>query len=645
VTHVPVADGYALAVEAYCHGLMPDPELWVDEWAEEHMRIPTGAERGKYRVARTPFAREVMRVLSPAHPARRIVAMVASQLMKTQVGLNWLGALADQAPANGLVLLPTLPLAKRVSSRVDKTIQAVPRLREVFVPPRSRDARYTIDTKETRDGSAWYVTTAGSASNLAEIPCRYIYGDEIDRWDVDVDGEGDPIDLAEARTSTFGRHAKIYYTSTPTVEKASRIEALFLTSDQRHYFVPCPECGHWQTLEWEHVTTLDDGAVRYACAGCGALIPESAKVQMLERGEWRATADGDGETVGFHLSALYAPPGWVSWQALAKQYAKAKAALDAGDPEPMQVFWNTRLARTWNNTQEMTKPGELQARAEPYPLRQAPADVLVLTGAVDVQANRLELLLLGWGEGLERWVVDHHVLMGDPSDLATWSALEEYLLRPVAHASGRPMLPRAVCIDSGGHHTQEVYEFTRVRRRRGVLAVKGASKTGRPVIAQRPSKVDVTTRGTLQKWGAELWVVGTDTAKDWLMHRMKLTAGPGALHFSADLPEDFYAQLVAERKLTRYVKGFKRAEWVKAKADRNEALDLAVYNLAAAHYLGLHRYQPHDWSRLRAALNPPQADLFAAPTPTAEAPAPPRTDQPTAATPPPRAPRRAPLIR
>ena len=610
-----IADGGLAYHAAYCRGLKPDPVLWVDEWAEEHMRIPLGAEKGKYRAARTPFAREVMRVLSPSHPARRVVAMVASQLMKTQVGLNWVGAVAAEAPANVLVLLPTLPLAKRVASRIDKTVQAVPRLREVFVPPRSRDARYTIDTKETVSGAAVFVTTAGAASNLAEIPVRYLYGDEIDRWEASVDGEGDPVDLAEARTSTFGRHAKIYYTSTPTVEKGSRIADLFAASDQRRYFVPCPECGEAQVLEWENVQVLDDGDVRYGCTGCGALIPESAKQKMLAAGEWRATAAGDGETVGFHLSALYAPPGWVSWHGLAKQYAKAKVALERGDPEPMQVFWNTRLARTWSDTQEMTAPQELQARAEPYPLRTAPAGALVLTGAVDVQSNRLEIDLYGWGEGLERWLVDHQVIVGDPADRATWAALDEYLLRPVMHAWGQPLLPRAVCVDSGGHHTQEVYEYTRTRRARRVLAVKGASKPGRPVIAQRPSKVDVTYRGTLQKWGAELWVVGVDVAKDWLMHRMKLEAGPGALHFPAELPEEWFAQLVAERKHTRYVKGFKRTEWVKAKADRNEALDLAVYNLAAAQYLGLHRYQPGDWQQERERLSPPPAEPVAKPKP------------------------------
>jgi len=366
-----IADGAAVYLEAFCRGLRPDPSLWIDEWAEEHMRIPraAGAEHGKYRVSRTPFARDPMRSLSPSHPARRVVAMVASQLMKTQVAINWLAAVSHEAPANILVLLPTLSLAKRVSSRLGKTIEEVPELREIYAAPRSRDARNTIDTKEFSGGTL-YITTAGSAANLAEIPVRYLYCDEVDRWDMDVQGEGDPGELAEARGSTYGRKFKAYYTSSPTVAGVSRIELLFRSSDQRHYYVPCPECGHMQTLVWERMHWESDfSRARYACVACGSLIEERHKQAMLSAGEWRPHADGDGETVGYYLSALYAPIGWVSWTGLAKQHAKALAARDRGDPEKMQVFWNTRLGLPWDDASERTAPKELQARAEDYELR------------------------------------------------------------------------------------------------------------------------------------------------------------------------------------------------------------------------------------------------------------------------------------
>ncbi|WP_043309551.1 phage terminase large subunit family protein [Pseudomonas sp. ML96] len=617
----PYADGTAAYLAAYRRGLMPDPELWIDEWADQFQMIPpdTGAaEPGKYHTDRTPYAREVQRCLSPVYPSKRVVTMIASQLMKTQVALNWIGGCIHMAPANILVLLPTEKLSKRVSGRIDKTIKAVPVLSSRVAKSRSRDARNTLDTKEF-EGGALYCATAASSSNLAELSARYVYGDEIDRWELDVDNDGDPVKQAEARGSTFGRRAKFYYSSSPTLKGVSRISDLFEQGDQRHFYVPCPHCGTYQVLDWEGLKYLDDyRQVLYQCCmpGC-ALIEEHHKSAMLEAGEWRAHAVGDGETVSFTLSAMYAPPGWLSWTDMAKEYDEAKKLQDKGDPGSMQVFYNTRLAKVWDSAEEMTKADELRQRAEAegHRLGQVPAGALILTAAVDTQHNRLELLVIGWGEGMERWTVDFQVIPGDPADLRTWALLDEALKARYRHVSGVDLSICATCIDSGGHHTDEVYQFTRLRRWRNVLAVKGSSKRGRPVLAQRPSKVDVTSRGNTEKQGAELWMIGTDTAKDWIYNRYPLEEGPGALHFSADLPAEFFDQCVAERKVVRYVKGYRRVEWVKAKSERNEALDLMVYNLAAAQFLGLHKYHEPQWSALRASVG--QGSLFAERTPPA----------------------------
>ncbi|MGE8309730.1 MAG: phage terminase large subunit family protein [Pseudomonas protegens] len=608
-------DGAEVYREAYFRGLQPDPDVWIDEWADEYMRIPrdTGAaEPGQYRTSRTPYAREPMRCLSPAHPCKRVVTMVASQLMKTQIALNWIGGLIHMAPSNILTLLPSLGLAKRVSSRIGKTIKATPVLRERVASSRSRDSRNTMDTKEFEGGSL-YVTTAGSAANLAELSARYVYGDEVDRWEVDVGEEGDPIELAETRGSTFGRNAKFYFSSSPTIKGASRISDLFESSDQRYYYVPCPHCGHRQVLEWERLLySADFTMAHYQCAGpeCDVLIEEHHKGWMLAQGEWRSHAQGDGETVGFHLNALYSPPGWMDWRTLARQFEKAKTAQAKGDLEPMQVFYNTRLAKVWDSAQEQTKAHVLRdrARLESYCLGSMPAGVLMLTAAVDVQANRLELMVMGFGVGMERWVIDHQVIWGDPANEQTWAVLDGKLKARYRHPCGVGLAILAAGVDSGGHHTDEVYQFCRLRRWRNVFAIKGASKPGRPVIAQRPSMVDVTWKGQTERNGAELWFVGTDTAKDWIYNRYPFESGPGALHFANDLPDEFFDQCVAESKVARYVKGHKRIEWVKGKADRNEALDLMVYCLAMAHYLGINRYLESDWDRVRQAMA--QSGLF-----------------------------------
>jgi phage terminase large subunit GpA-like protein len=643
-------DGAAVYREAYFRGLRPEPDVWIDQWADEFMRIPRdagAAEPGQYRTARTPYAREPMRCLSPAHPCKRVVTMVASQLMKTQIALNWIGGLIHMAPSNILTLLPSLGLAKRVSSRIGKTIKATPVLRERVAANRSRDARNTMDTKEFEGGSL-YVTTAGSAANLSELSARYIYGDEVDRWVVDVGEEGDPIELAETRGSTFGRNAKFYFSSSPTIRGASRIADLFETSDQRFYYVPCPTCGHMQVLEWERLRySTDCQLAHYECAGpdCDVLIEEHHKGEMLAKGEWRAHAEGDGETVGFNLNALYSPPGWTGWASLAKQFEKAKTAMSRGDLEPMQVFYNTRLAKVWDSAQEQTKADVLMARArlETYGLGSMPFAVLMLTASVDVQANRLEFMVVGWGAGMERWIIDYQVIWGDPSDERTWAVLDDKLKARYPHPCGAELTIRAAGIDSGGNHTDEVYQFCRLRRWRNIFAVKGASKPGRPVIAQRPSMMDVTWKGLTERKGVELWFIGTDTAKDWIYNRYPVEDGPGALHFANDLPDDFFAQCVAERKVTRYVKGYKKIEWVKGKAERNEALDLMVYSLAMAHYLGLNRYKEHDWERVKNALfqaAPPGEKAVT--TERISTPAPPG-QQPADTVPPPPKPAAAPL--
>ena len=238
-----------LALSVISRAMLPDPALWVDDWSELHMRIPPesgAAEPGPYRVARTPFAREVMRVLSPEHTAQRVVVMGPSQLFKTQTFLNWLMAVIDGAPGNAIAMMPSGDLAKRLSSRVEKTIRAIDHVSKKVAAPRSRNAKNTINVKDF-NGGTFYCLTAGTAKNLAEVSARYGYFDEIDRADVNVQQEGDPVKLFENRFSTFGTRKKLYYTSSPTLEETSRIKQLYEQGDQRKYHVPCPHCGHYHT--------------------------------------------------------------------------------------------------------------------------------------------------------------------------------------------------------------------------------------------------------------------------------------------------------------------------------------------------------------------------------------------------------------
>lgn len=598
---------------AFARGLQPDPNLTVDEWADQYMVIPkdTGAnEYGKYRTSRTPHARRVMRVLSDNHPCKRVVLMGASQMLKTQVGLNWFCASVHQSPANFLWILPTGKLAKRTSTRITKTIAAVPEVAERVAAPRSRDSVNTLDTKEYT-GGALSIVTAGAAANLSELPARRVLFDEVDRAEANVNGEGDPVALAEARQTTFERNRKSYFPSSPTIKDESIIEGLYEKGTREEALADCVHCGHPQPLIFERLEFAEDGVTaRYPCQECGAMMYESDKGRMFERGAWSDGVVGDGETISLTISGMFLPYGWFSWAGMLREYAAAKVKLDEGSEELMITFYNTRLARSWERKKEQTKYQELMDRAADYRLGTVPAGGLVLTASIDTQNDRLEFKVVAWGEGMECWIVDYQIIHGSPSEDSTWRRAEELIGTRYRHAYGEMLAIETTFIDSGGGHTQDVYNFTYSRRRRGVFAIKGESRPARPIICKKPTIVDINFRGKVEKRGGQLWFIGTDTAKDYLASRWQRSAGPGAVHFSTDLPEDYYKQLTAEFRIALYKRGRKVSVWEKKPGDRNEALDLMVYNLAVAYHLGLDKKSEGYWQARRDKLNPPNRDMF-----------------------------------
>jgi len=282
----------------------------------------------------------------------------------------------------------------------------------------------------------------------------------------------------------------------------------------------------------------------------------------------------------------------------------------------MQVFYNTRLGLSYKNSETVTTAKQLRDRAEKYPLRVLPDAALVAILTADTQPNRLEVQIEAWGPGLEHWVIDYIVLNGAPTDPpdtpgSVWQRLDEIRRTPLLHASGRPIMISAYGIDAGGANTQDVYNYGSARRTLNCTVLHGSSRPNKPIMGSAPSRVDIDWGGTKTPGGVELWTVGTDVAKDWLSNRMQLAEGPGAMHFNDALPPEWFDQMVVEQARTRWQKGRAIREWVKPNGARNEAWDVSVYNLAIAHQLGLHKWTPLDWQRLRDKLIPPIGDLFA----------------------------------
>ncbi len=597
-------------------GIRPEPPVSLVEWADEKRVLSSKAssEPGKWRTSRVPFMAEIMECLSVTSDVQRIALMKGAQIAGTEIGNNWVAYTIDHVPGPMMAVQPTIDMGKRWSrQRFQPMIEEMPCLTDKIADARSRDSGNTLLSKEF-DGGILVVSGANSASSLRSMPVRYLFLDEIDAYPGDVDGEGDPVDLAINRTKTYGRK-KIFMPSTPTTAEVSRIEREFDAGDQCYYHVPCPHCGEKQKLEWKNMRWQKTPVHRpetavYMCAHCAAEIEEYHKETMLAQGEWiPENPDAPKNRRSFHLSSLYSPLGWESWEEIVRNFLEAK-----GNLEKLKTWTNTTLAETWKEQVNEIKPAMLQARAEPYEIGIIPEGALVLTAAVDCQDNRLEGAIYGFGRGEETWTIATHVVYGDPGDKKTRTEMENWLWGDgFATEHGIRVDVSCVAVDTGGHYTHEMYNWVRENQHRGMIAIKGSSKKGSAVIG-RPSYVDVNQRGKVIKRGVKLWRIGTDTAKITIYNRyMKEEHGPGYIHFPEGLPLDHYEQLTAEKLIKRYRKGFEVYEWVKDPAQRNEQTDLIVYAYAAALSpdVAIHRNRESDWARLEEQINPANLDLFA----------------------------------
>lgn len=586
----------------FLDGLRPEEPLTVSEWADRYRKLSSkaSAEPGPWRTSRTPYLREPMDCLSSSSPVQRVVMMFAAQTGKTEAGSNWLGYVIDHAPGPMLCVQPTVEMAKRLSKqRLESMITDTPCLAAKIAPSRARDSGNTMFSKDF-SGGIMLLTGANSSTGLRSAPCRYLFADEVDAYPSDVDGEGDPVALAERRTTTFARR-KILLTSTPTVKDFSRIEAEYLRSDQRRFYVPCPSCGGMQWLQWPRLKwdAKRPSDVRYQCEHCGERFEENHKPAMLAAGEWRATAPSDGRTAGFQLSGLYSPLGWCSWEQLVDDFLRAKS-----DAPALKAFVNTRLAETWEEDYAAAVSADgLMTKRLAYESGTCPDGVVLLTCGVDVQDNRLAVSVWGWGEGETGWLIWHQELMGDPTQTEVWGQLDQVLVTEWATAAGKALKVSQVAVDSGGHCTHEVYRYVRDRVRQNVVAIKGSSRRNSPAVG-KGSKVDVSWQGRVLKRGVTLYQLGTDTIKTTLFGRLRHNeaGGVGTLHFGMAADEEYFRQLTSERQALRYHRGFPIREWVKKAGDRNEALDCVVYAYAAMLLFSRRMNRATMWQQLSDQL-------------------------------------------
>ena len=542
----------------------------MSQWADQYRRLSPEAssEPGKWVTDRAPYQRGMMDAINEAG-VNEVVFMTSSQIGKTEIINNIIGYFAHQDPSPMLLIQPTLDMAETWSKdRLAPMIRDTEELADLFGDPRSRNSNNTLLHKKFAGG---HITMAGanSPSSLASRPIRIVLLDEEDRYPHSAGTEGDPGSLAQKRTTTFWNRLLVSV-STPTVEDESKIESRYQQSDQRKYYLPCPECGAFQTLQWQQIK-FEKGkpeTTYYECEHCETKLKESDKIWMLGRGQWQAEAAFNG-IAGFHINELYSP--WVKWAEMVESFLKAKRL-----PETLKVWVNTSLGETWKEKTEGVDPAGLLGRKENWG-RIVPEGVVVVTAGVDVQGDRLEAEVIGWGLGQESWSLQYHVLHGDPAQSKVWEDLDSVINQTLKTADDRILSVSCACVDSGGHHTQKVYEYCKSREHSRVFAIKGASTTGKPLVSKFSKN---------NKLRAKLFTIGTDTAKQMIYSRLKIhQPGAGYCHFPADYPEEYFKQLTAERIQTKFINGHPSRIWVLAKGRRNEALDCRVYGMAALHIL------------------------------------------------------------
>jgi len=487
-----------------------------------------------------------------------IVIMSSAQIGKSEVIGNIVGYFIDQDPAPIMVIQPTVDMAKTWShDRLAPMVRDTPCLKSLIADNKSRASSNTLFHKSFPGG---HITMAGanSPTGLASRPIRIVCCDEVSRYPQSAGTEGDPVNLIRKRTTTF-HNRKIILTSTPTLKGACRIEQEFSISDRRHYHVPCPHCEHEQRLKWANVQWPEGkpGEAVMVCTECGGVIEDKHKPKMVRNGKWIAELPG-GKIAGFHLNELYSP--WRTFADVAEDFVEAKK-----NPETLKTWVNTSLGETWEEAGESLSEHLLSDRKENYAIDAIPPEVLLLTAGADIQKDRIEVSIVGWGLDQECWILDHVVLYGDPTQQKVWHELEEVLTKTY---DGHRIAGAA--IDSG-YLTEYVYQFTKLRSSRRVFAIKGQAGMGKP-LTTKPKPVGRTR--------TPMYTVGVDTAKRSIYARLRLTTGQGLIHFPVDFDDEYFQQLTAEKMVTKYRRGFPVMEFIKTR-DRNEALDCLAYAYAA----------------------------------------------------------------
>lgn len=619
----------------------PPPKIGVAEWATKHRWLSSleAAKPGKYNLAVTPH------LMWPGNPLEalddpnvfEVVGQKSAQVAWTSGVLgNYLGWCIDIDPSPFLVLFPKAEAVKQyVAEKLEPMIEATPRLRRK-VDLRSRKLQQRQDFKKFAGGFIKMVGS-NSTSSVKSTPTPRVGVEEPDDCNLNLRGQGDSIKMAKERLKTY-RRPKVIIGGTPTLEGLSAVAAEMELSDKRVGMVPCHGCGQEHVLSFDHLHCDEDPEQNhpvyghklpqtawYTCPHCGEMWNDNQKNNNLKHGRWVATAPFRG-IAGYYLNELYATFYGSRFAVLKAKELEALHAAEQGNQGPLITFTNSSKGQVYAFKSNAPKVDELEARAEDYPELTAPKGVLLITVGVDVQGDRLAVVITGWGRGEESWRLYWGELPGEPGkiDDPVWSDLDKLLAKPIPTESGQLIAISAVSVDSSDGNTSDaVYHYVRSRQRFNIMAIKGASRNSREkeIFSRLAPSVDTTQDNTkAAKYGLRVHIVGTHKAKTLIDARLRLKGrGPGRMHWYREIRADYFEQVTNE-VLAPHPRSPSVMVWQKKAGRRNEALDCEVYSLHAARSLKTHLLTDKEWDQLEQQLLQPS--LFTNDQPVA--PVPPR---------------------
>jgi phage terminase large subunit GpA-like protein len=588
----------------------PIPKIKVSEWADQHRIISTGnAFPGKWRTNVAPYQREIMDAFTEKG-IQRVVVMSAAQIGKSDIMNNVIGRFAHLDPCPIMMVQPTDATAQDYSkSRISPMIRDTNVLQGLFRESKSRDTSNTILNK-IFPGGRLIMTGSNSPSQLASRFIRILLCDEVDRFEASAGTEGNPIDLAEKRLTTFWNKICALF-STPTVKGFSRIEAEYLLGTQEEWQHRCPGCQEYHLLTHRHMIwdaeeapLQEDGEikrlvvvrdVRWVCPDCGMQFAEEILKVQPQKYVARNPGARENRVRSFFVNG-FTPP-WLSWKEIIKEYLEAK-----DDENKVKVVFNTRFAESFEQLRVVENVQVFVDGREDYGA-ELPDGVLMLTAAVDTQDTRIEYEICGWGENEECWGIEKGAVLGVPDQQSVWGKLDEVLGKTYLFADGGGLKVARTFIDSGGHYTQEVYRYCQKNYRRQRFAIKGSNNYSAALL-ERIAKT--------KNYSIPLIMLGVSQGKEYVFQRL-LKEGDGNCLNGFHFPRDdrrgytltYFKQLCAEQLQRIKVKGRTVLAWVNIAADgRNEALDLRVYNLACIQSIN------PDWTKYK---EPPRQETKSAP--------------------------------